>query len=167
MEMESVAVELERLDEGDHARIEGDEVDDGPDDVAQGDIATSAPGRYGDPCDLLSLHTGGDHRVAKQRLRDPEALHDPADPLPQRLAADAEQGDAADERRQRSSQAARLAGRGGRGLRVLGRNQGSPRAQESDEREHEPADEQAAVEPAELAVEREGEEGKRGGGGPD
>ena len=72
MEMVRDRVEVDRPHQRDHARVEGGEVGDRAEDVAEGDVAAAALRGYGHPPDLLDLDRGGDRGVAEQALRDAE-----------------------------------------------------------------------------------------------
>jgi hypothetical protein len=88
MQMARCGIERQRLDEGDHARVEGGEVDDRAEDVGEGDVGAAAPRGERDPGDLLGLDARGDCRVAEQGRGDAEARDGLAHALAEELAAE-------------------------------------------------------------------------------
>jgi hypothetical protein len=148
VQLEGGRVEDQRLDERDDPGVQRNEVNDGPRDVGQRDVGSTASGRHGDPGHLLGLDAGGDHGVAEQRRRDVEALDHSAQALPERLTARAQHPQPA-EQRQRSREPPEP--------RPFDRL-GDPNRSTSPCQPHEPPDppgyEDRALEPAYLAVQR-------------
>jgi hypothetical protein len=130
--------------------LKGDEVDDGAEDVGQGDVGATPPGGESDAGQLLGLDAGGDRRVAEQGRGDAEARHGLAEALAEELAPEREDSQPREEKDDGAVTP----------LDRLGREQRAARAGEAGEREHEPEQEQPAVETAERAIEREQEQRK-------
>ena len=150
------SVEFQGLDQRDHTGVQCDEVNDRPGDVGNAEIAATPPGRHRHADDLLALNAGGDCRVAEQGLRDTEAIHHAAQPLGQQVAADGENRETSQEPRQRPAPF----------LGLLPLERLTAGAGEAEDRYQEPDDEQRAVDPGQLAIEREQQERYRRRGGP-
>src|SRR5437762_13964617 len=74
-------VDVEWLDERDHAGVEGSKVDDRAGDVAELQFRSPAPRRYRDPAELFGFDGRGDRCVAEQRVGDAELGDYPPPPI--------------------------------------------------------------------------------------
>jgi hypothetical protein len=106
MQVACGGVDRERLDESDHAGVEGDEMDDGAEDVREGDVSTTAPCRQGDAGELLCFDTRRDGGIAEQRRGDTELRDGLADALSEKLAAERENAEPGDEQEEEARAAA-------------------------------------------------------------
>jgi hypothetical protein len=68
VEVPAGGVEVDRSHEHDDAGVEGREVRDRAEDVAEGDVAATVSGRHGDSAYLLDLDGGCDGGVAEEAL---------------------------------------------------------------------------------------------------